>query len=160
MSSDDESFILPSFEATQAIIDGTTPFPALTTAPAATAAAAAPPAARRLPPLLEIFQDVEHFRKFTNTVGKLRAECLWCNKDIPYNATKLLSHVCGVSGQGVAICTAAIPEIHKQRYLDLLKRKEKGKNQRAGKFCLYLFVIFVVLLELILFLLSQMQSMH
>ena len=105
--------------------------------PTAAAAAATPPAAGKLPPLLEIFQATEHFRKITNGVGKQRAQCLWCTKDIPYNTTKLLFHVCSVSGQGVTICPAAIPEVHKQRYLDLHKRKEKGKNQRAGEFCLY-----------------------
>ena len=99
-----------------------------------------------MPPLFEIFQDTEHFRKFVNGVGKQRAQCLWCRKDLPCNATKMLFHVCGVSGKGVSICTAAIPEVHKQRYQDLLKRKERGKNQRAGELVYPLFVLFIPLL--------------
>ena len=151
--SDDESYELPSAAVTQAIIDGTAPELARTAAPApaaaAAAAAAASSAAGKLPPLFEIFQDTEHFRKFVNGVGKQRAQCLWCRKDLPCNATKMLFHVCGVSGKGVSICTAVIPEVHMQRYQDLRKRKEKGKNQRAGESVHPLFVLFIPLLLLI-----------
>jgi hypothetical protein len=74
MSSDDESYVLPSTEATHAINDGTAPEASHTAAPAVAAAVATPPAAGKLPPLLEIFQDTEHYSASSPTVFENR-EC-------------------------------------------------------------------------------------
>ena len=147
-NSDDDAWLEePTLEATDAAINGNTPEAASADAPAAAARAASSGAAK-MPPLFEIFQDTEHFQKQTNAAGNKRVLCLWCNKDLTANATKVLFHVCGVRGQGVNICEGAIPPIHKERYLDLLKRKQGQKNKRAGEF-LYLLVIIIIIICII-----------
>ena len=138
MSSDDSDYVLsPTDEVQEALINGTAAeaASAVNAATAAAAAAAALPA--RLPPLFEILQDSEHFRRYESNSGTRRIECLWCNKDLPGNATKVLHHVCRSNGKGVAPCSGTIPPIHKERYFDLLHRKEGRKNSRAGELIFY-----------------------
>ena len=108
------------------------PPPALPTFGKTTAVAAA--GAALLPPLYEVLHDKDHFRVWTNELGTKRIECLWCTHDFPGNATKMLYNVCGISNKGVKVCCGCIPQIHKQRYLDLLDCKENSKGKKAGEF--------------------------
>lgn len=129
----------PKTTATDAIINST-----VAEAVSADASANAP---LILPPPLhqcdcrhssEIFQDEEHFPRHENNLGSKRIQCLWCTKDLPGKIRKVLHHIC-CKGNGVAPCNAVIPpSIHKQRYLDLLHRKEGRKNLKADELFFYM----------------------
>ena len=138
-SDDDADWEPPSQAATDAAMNAHPPLPPLHAAGApATAAGAA-----ALPPLSEVLHDTENIRVWNNASGTKRAECNWCHKDFPCNATKLLFHLCGVRGKGIAICSGAIPTIHRQRYRDLLHKKESSKGKRTVScFLLILFIIY------------------
>ena len=88
-----------------------------------------PPAGSlRLPDIQGIFECEK-----VNVVvidGKEYMECEWCPRP-PLgqtlrkrkNATKMLYHVCGVSGGGIAICQGVIAPEHQRRYNDLRQSK-------------------------------------
>ena len=139
-SSDDESFLVPSQEATDAILNGIMPEEDRSSG-TTTAATAAASTAARLPPLHQILDDTEHFTPFVNAAGLKRIRCRWCDKDFVHNATKVLFHVCRVKNKGVAPCLGCIPDHHMQRYLDLHHKKDTRKNQRAGKFNIILLLL-------------------
>ena len=144
MNSDEEwVYPEPNEEAMDAI--DRTPVPPLT-APAVADAQVAAPAAASLPPLSEVLHDTEYLRVWHNASGTKRIQCLWCNRDFPGNATKILFHLCGIKGKGIAPCVGNVDPIHRQRYNNLLERKASTKGKKNGEvffmyYCLFYYII-------------------
>ena len=91
-----------------------------------------------LPPLAEVFHDIEHFSCFTDANGKPRWRCNWCHDDFGgHNASKALYHVAKVARKGIKVCPAAIPDNHYKRYYNLYEKKMGAKSTKAGKCYVY-----------------------
>ena len=80
----------------------------------------------RFPTLKTIWYD--HYYQKCNVGNEKGWECLRCGQQFkPVHHTRACAHYAKIPKEGIAICTAAIPDIEFKRYIDLRCRSRKRK---------------------------------
>ena len=91
-----------------------------------------------LPSLADIW-DCKKIRRYTTPNNKKMWACDWCPKGLNisrpltgWNATKVLWHVCKISGKGIRPCSGVILPEYARQYKDYYERKLINSQAREG----------------------------
>lgn len=91
-----------------------------------------------LPPITTIWSCAK-IRQFTSDDQKKKWLCEWCprgsNTFTGWNATKVVAHVCKISGQGIRPCSGFIPPDYERRYKNFRESLIYNKQSRESKSC-------------------------
>ena len=89
-----------------------------------------------LPPLVDIWK-CSKISQYTDCDGKKKWSCAWCSPESTHftgwNATKVLWHVCKVSGKRVRPYKGFIPPNYACMYKDSYENKIIVKSSRTSK---------------------------